>query len=173
MRSRHHGQETLDLCFGDYQKWTLFVTPPTLLNQLLNNTWVQTGQQLWFLLLPGQNSDDFRVFRMPPPFDLVFLLSFTTLMFKTQCTHLRTSPFPIITHICLTKKSGRIGSFNNLVKGNNFLSIGQAMQLWVILIALSHFPWNYYLLGIFISEIPQRLLLLKCMNTYLKNSFCN
>ena len=25
------------------------------------------------------------------------------------------------------KKSGRIGSFSNLVKGNNFLSIGQAM----------------------------------------------
>lgn len=39
----------------------------------------------------------------------------------------------------LKKKSGRIGCFNNLVKGNNFLSIGQAMWLWVILIALTHF----------------------------------
>lgn len=40
---------------------------------------------------------------------------------------MRTGPFPTFKHICLggKKESSRIGSFNNLVKGNNFLSIGQ------------------------------------------------
>lgn len=58
-------------------------------------------------------------------------MSFTALMNKTQYTQLRTGPLPTFKHICQKKKkkSGRIGSFNNLVRGNHFLSIGQAMRL--------------------------------------------